>query len=260
MIGIFDSGVWWLNTLNLYKKYLPENNYIFLADNANFPFWEKTWEEIKEITFKWLNWLFDNWAEIVIIACNTAAAYSIRDWQFQHPNKKVLSVTIPAVEEIINITEQNDKIWIIATQATIRSGIFDDLFNKFCWEYTPNFEFIIEKEIVNLAESWIQNQQEIFKAVKKTLSKFDKKVKYLILWCTHYSLFYPQFKDFFWWKIIDPSFLSMIKFQEYLSNHPEIDKKIKKDSTTNLYCTWVYNKNLDQEDYAFPLNFNQINL
>ncbi len=260
MIWIFDSGVWGLNTLNLYKKYLPQHNYIFLADNKNFPFGEKKDKEIIDITFNWLNRLFDNWAKIVVVACNTAAAYSVRKWQELYPEKKVLSVTIPAVEEILNITTKEDKIWVIATQATIRSWIFNDLFNRFWGQYNPNFEFIIEKNLIELAESWIQNQQEIFKVIKQTISQFHSKIKYLILWCTHYSLYYSQFKDFFNWKIIDPSFLSMVKFQEYLEKHIEIDQTITKTWKVELYCTWEYNKKLNQEDYVFPLNFTKITL
>jgi glutamate racemase len=39
------------------------------------------------------------------LACNTAAAYSVRNRQTQYPHKKVLSITIPGIEKIL--TEEN---------------------------------------------------------------------------------------------------------------------------------------------------------
>jgi glutamate racemase len=48
-----------------------------------------------------LHRLFDNGAKIVILACNTAAAYSVRKWQTLYPEKKVLSITIPGIEEVL---------------------------------------------------------------------------------------------------------------------------------------------------------------
>jgi glutamate racemase len=38
---------------------------------------------------------------MVILACNTAAAYAVRSRQEQYPDKKVLSITIPGVEKIL---------------------------------------------------------------------------------------------------------------------------------------------------------------
>ena len=78
-----------------FQERYPQYNYIFLADNKNCPFGNKDGETIRKITFKGIKRLFNHGAKIVILACNTAAAYAVRSWQTEYPEKKVLSITIP---------------------------------------------------------------------------------------------------------------------------------------------------------------------
>jgi glutamate racemase len=64
----------------------------------------------------------------VIIACNTAAAYSIRVRQATYPELKTLSVTIPGIEALI---ENNVRSTLfLSTTATSESGILPDLAYK----------------------------------------------------------------------------------------------------------------------------------
>ena len=64
----------------------------------------------------------------MIVACNTASAYAIRPWQSQFPDKKALSVTIPGVERLVKSCHSN--IGVLATQATVMSGVYNELFTK----------------------------------------------------------------------------------------------------------------------------------
>jgi glutamate racemase len=66
-----------------------------------------------------------------VIACNTAAAYSIRKRQTLYPNKKTLSITIPGIEEVLSSENSNLSIGVMATQATIASEIYNDLYYRF---------------------------------------------------------------------------------------------------------------------------------
>jgi len=245
MIGFFDSGFWGLKTIKYFHDLYPYYDYIFLADNQNCPFWNKSWAEIESITFKSLNWLFDNWADIVIIACNTAAAYSIRKRQTLYPNKKTLSITVPGVEEIIETshsthTKNNSKsaFWILATQATVRSDIYIDLYSRFWWKWNPDFNFVMAPTLVEMVEAWVKDSAKIISTIQKYISQFPKNVSTLVLWCTHFSVYKQYFEDLFDWTVIDPSQYSAQKFWIYLKNHPEIHSKLWLNSTVFFYTTW----------------------
>jgi len=66
---------------------------------------------------------------LVVVACNTAAAYSIRRWQLLYPEKKALSVTIPGVEEMVQSNYRHFSVF--ATEATTSSGIYPFLYHRF---------------------------------------------------------------------------------------------------------------------------------
>lgn len=208
-----------------YEKY-PQYNYLFLADTKNCPYWAKSGKEIKELTYNWLNRLFNNWAKIVILACNTAAAYSIRSRQEEFPEKKVLSITIPGIEKILEKDRDKENIGILATQATILSNIYTDIFLKL-WGESPRFQWIIASDLVDIIEAGNQNEEEIQMIIDKYIAKFDN-IKHLILWCTHFPVLMKYFEKAFTGDIIDPSKEAANKFEEYLRKHQEIECTITK--------------------------------
>lgn len=238
MIGFFDSWFWWLQTMKYFYDLYPDYDYVFLADNKNCPFWEKNWDEIQKITFDALNWFFDNWAKLVIIACNTAAAYSIRKRQELYPQKKTLSITVPWVEEIINNWKDNWSIWVLATKATVMSDIYNDLYQRFWWKGSPGFNFVMAPKLVDMVESWVNNDSQVVSQINDYLLNFPNDVSTLILWCTHFSVYKKYFEKLFSWKIIDPSYYSAKKFADYLKRHSEIKKDLSKKWNINFFTTW----------------------
>jgi len=52
----------------------------------------------------------------VIIACNTAAAFAIKQRQANYPDKKALSITIPGMEKIQETQSNCKNITVLATE------------------------------------------------------------------------------------------------------------------------------------------------
>ncbi len=236
MIGIFDSWFGGLQTMKLFQQQYPQYDYLFLADSKNCPYGSKSGEEIKTLTYKGLHRLFDHGATIVILACNTAAAYSVRARQEEYPNKKVLSITIPGIEKILENNRNKRTIGILATQATILSNIYTDIFLKLGGE-SPRFQGIIASDLVDLIESWCEDNEYIEGCIDWYIKKFDN-IDHLILWCTHFPVLMPYFKKSFSWEIIDPSNEAAKKFGIYLGHHPEIKEKLTIWGTINYLTTW----------------------
>jgi glutamate racemase len=236
MIWIFDSGLWWLQSLTYFKKLLPKYDYIFLADNKNAPYWEKTPEEINEMTFTWLHRLFDQWAKIVILACNTASAYAIKQRQTQFPHKKVLSVSIPWIEAMIEWNYRS--IGILATDATAQSWIFERKFNELVQRPWTQINIIPASKLVPLIENWQIDSPLIDEIIKEYISFLPSNIDVLVLWCTHFPILQKKISDSIQVPMIDPAREAANKFIEYLKRHPEIETQISRWSTTKFYCTW----------------------
>lgn len=237
MIGFFDSGFGGLQTMKDFQERYPQYNYMFLADSKNCPFGAKDGETIKQLTFDGIQRLFDHGAKIVILACNTAAAYAVRSRQTQYPEKKVLSITIPGVEKILTEEHNERKIGILATQATILSNIYTDLFHKFGGKNNPDFQFIMAPKLVELVESGETNEEEIEFIVQEHINKFHN-IDTLILGCTHFPILIEHIKKFFTGDIIDPSKEAAIQFGNYLERHLEIKDQLTSGGQTTYYTTW----------------------
>jgi len=235
MLWIFDSGFGGYKTLKYLKNKFPDFDYIFYADNKNVPYGNKSPEEIEKLTFDGLNYLFDNGAKLVILACNTASAYAIRKWQTLYPEKKVLSITIPGVEKIIEKWYQ--KVAILATLATVNSDIYSKKYKELTWKEI-DFIQIPAPDIVKIIENQIDDGEIIQNIIKSYLDQIDEQVDALVLWCTHFPIYKKYFQKFFSKDIIDPSYESVEKLVEYFRKHSDIYKSISKNWKTKIIQTW----------------------
>ena len=72
-IGVFDSGIGGLTVLNKLREILPNENYIYLGDNENAPYGNKSLKELKRLVFSSLDYLVRLNVKALVIACNTVS-------------------------------------------------------------------------------------------------------------------------------------------------------------------------------------------
>ena len=117
-IGIFDSGIGGLTVLKELEERLPNENFIYFGDTLNFPYGEKTKEEIIQFSIKNVNYLIEQDVKAIIIACGTATSQSLdvlKD-KFDIP---IIGIIEPTVNYVKSLGLK--KIGVIATTGTIRS-------------------------------------------------------------------------------------------------------------------------------------------
>ena len=76
-IGVFDSGVGGLTVLHECLVSLPEEDYLYLGDDARFPYGAKSLEELRECSARNTGFLLERGAKLIVIACNSAATAGI---------------------------------------------------------------------------------------------------------------------------------------------------------------------------------------
>lgn len=183
-IGIFDSGVGGLTVYSQIKKYLPNENYIYIGDTSRFPYGNKSRENILEIATQIVNYLLSRNVKLIVIACGTVTSQALEQL------KKIYKIPIIGIiEPTVNTIKTAKSVGIIATEGTIKSNAWE----KAIHGINPQIK-VMEKATPLLApmaeEGWTNNQ--IAKLVIKEYMKDLKNVDKLILGCTHYVLF----KDF----------------------------------------------------------------
>ncbi|MBI2047507.1 MAG: glutamate racemase [Parcubacteria group bacterium] len=241
-IGIFDSGFGGLHVLRSIIKTLPQYNYIYLGDTARMPYGVRPQNEIHEFAKQAIDFLFKNGCELVVFACYTASSGALRKIQqrylsIQYPNKNVLGVLVPTIEEAVVVTK-NKRIAVLATESTVSSGAFTRelikldpivrVFEKACPLLVP---------IVERGEHNLKTTELILKTYLKPL--ISKKIDTLILGCTHYGILKRHIKKITGnsVRVINSADVVPEKLALYLNNHPEIDNALGKQKSTRFYST-----------------------
>ncbi|MFL2571348.1 MAG: glutamate racemase, partial [Parvicellaceae bacterium] len=108
-IGVFDSGYGGLTILESLRNKLPENDFIYLGDNARTPYGSRSFDVVYKYTLEAVKFLFNQGCPLVILACNTASAKALRsiqqnDLALLAPENRILGVLRPTTEEIGNFT------------------------------------------------------------------------------------------------------------------------------------------------------------
>ena len=237
-IGIFDSGLGGLIIAKAIRKAMPEYDYVYLGDTKRVPYGNRSHQAVYEFTKEGIDYLFrkENCA-IVIIACNTASARALREIQQKYlprnfPDKKVLGVLIPTAEESAKFR----RVGVLGTLGTISSDAFPIEIKKINRK-TEVFQNSAPM-LVPLAEEGekILAKQFIVKYLKPLLVK---KPEAIVLGCTHYPIFKNEFKKLLpkSVKLISQDEIVPKKLKNYLSRHPEMEKKLAKNGKAKILVT-----------------------
>ena len=183
-IGIFDSGIGGISILEKLKQLLPNENFIYLADNQNCPYGSKSKKEIISLSKKNCEKLIELNCKIIIIACNTSTTNSIKKL------REIIAIPIigvePGLKPAIHYTKTKN-IGILATKKTLGSELFFETLNQNRIDGIHIHEQI-GYELVNLIEEGSHSKQNLYKILEKYLvPMINKKIDCLLLGCTHYN-------------------------------------------------------------------------
>jgi glutamate racemase len=239
-IGFFDSGLGGLVVMNAVRNLLPQYDYVFFGDTANLPFGDKTEEEIFEITRDGVERLFEEDCILVIVACNTASAESLRllqdEWlEENYPGRKLLGVIVPMVEEVMECGAK--KTVLIATTRTVASRKYEQIFEDF--DDAPQLVSIATPNLAQLIEAG--NIEEAFYEVKDIVNEALKAgADSLILGCTHYALLRPLLQEQYQAEpimIFSPDQIIPKKVLRYLQRHNEITDELSEQGTVEMFLS-----------------------
>ncbi len=238
-IGFFDSGLGGLIVLKAVARALPQYEYEFYGDTANLPYGDKTEEQIYELTKQGITHLFNRDCLLVIVACNTASAETLRKLQDgfireSYPDRRVLGVIIPTVETVVEEGLKNTLL--IATKRTVDSGKYEREFEKL--SNRPALYSIATPALVPLIE--LGEREAALTEAKNVIDTRAGEIDSVILGCTHYCLLKEELRKYFEpknTKIISQDEIIPEKLSLYLHNHPEIEERLERGEKRNIFLT-----------------------
>ena len=182
MIGIFDSGVGGLSVFREIRKVLPEQSYIYYADNAHCPYGEKSREYIIDRAREITRFMLERGCEIIVVACNTATAAAISTLRAEFPVKFIGME--PAIKPAAQAT-QTGVVGVLATAGTLKATKYIDTREK--WAQDVTIAEHIGQGFVELVEKGILDGPEAESTVKTSLTPLlEAGADMIVLGCTHY--------------------------------------------------------------------------
>ncbi len=182
-IGVFDSGVGGLSVLIELKKLLPNENFVFLADQFYVPYGEKTKDELVNLAYKITDYFIEKHnVKAMVVACNTSTCSSIAEVRAKY-SLPVIG-TVPAIKPAAEQTKTK-KVGIISTPSTSQSQVLGGLIKDHC----AGVEVINTgcKNLENVVEKGELEGKEVEDLLKKYLEEVkNSNADCLVLGCTHY--------------------------------------------------------------------------
>lgn len=192
-IGVFDSGIGGLTVLKELEERLPNENFIYYGDTLNFPYGEKSKEDIVKFSRYNIQYLIKQNVKMIIIACGTATSQSLEEMK-QEFDIPIIGIIDPTVNYVKR--KEIKKVGVIATTGTIRSGSWE----KKLKEKIADIQVISKAcpMLASIAEEGKCKSEESLKAVHEYMQIFkDNFVDMIILGCTHYPIYEEIIKNEF---------------------------------------------------------------
>ncbi len=183
--AFLDSGSGGLPYLAQLRLHDPSVSCVYLADTLNFPYGEKTRDEVIEYTSAAVARLLERFRpEVVIVACNTMSVAALGTLRERFPIPFV--GTVPAIKVAASVSK-NRKIGLLATDRTVCDPYTDDLVARFA----PDCEItrIGDSALVSRIELELVSgtREARLAAVRPSIERFRKAgVDTIVLACTHF--------------------------------------------------------------------------
>jgi len=190
-IGMFDSGIGGTSIWKEIHELLPNENTIYLADNKNAPYGEKSESEILALSTKNTEFLLEKNCKLIVVACNTATTNAIADL------RKNFDVPFIGIEPAIKpaaLKSESKVVGVLATKGTLASSLFHSTS-----ENHASGIRIIEREgtgLVRLIESG-KAESEVSKELLAIYlaPMLESGIDHLVLGCTHYPYLIPVIRQ-----------------------------------------------------------------
>lgn len=232
-IGVLDSGLGGLTVVKEVLRQLPNENVVFIGDEARMPYGVKTHEQIISYTREMVQYLISQNVKLIIYGCNTATANALTTLR-QEFTIPMIGVIQPGSVEASKLTK-TDHIGIIGTESTINSKSYNNTIKAI--DPKINVLGVAAQKFVAIVEADKANSKEAIENIHETLKPFkDTNYDTLILGCTHFPMLKDQINDYLpTTTLVDPAVSTVTVAKSYLTKNDLLSDD--KHRTIKLYAT-----------------------
>ena len=185
-VAFLDSGTGGIPYMLHLQKKCPDVRCVYLGDTANFPYGEKTREQITDCAAAASRLLIERFSpDAIVVACNTISVTALSELRKMFPSVPFVG-TVPAIKLAAAVSPKK-RIGLLATRQTVENAYTDRLVTEFASDCyiarrgDPDLIDFVEKKL------FTATQEERAKAVAPAIEFFRQhEVDTIILGCTHF--------------------------------------------------------------------------
>lgn len=237
-IGIFDSGIGGLSVALEIAQYLPQERILYYADTAHVPYGSRQDDEIRELTAQAIEWLYRQGCKVVVVACNTASAFSLDYLRDYYGENLPIIGLVPALKPAV-LQSKNKVVAVLATPATFRGRLIKEVMQKFA---IPAGVKVLPVTCLDLVP-FVENGQQMSPACLGVLQQIlqpvvDQGADFLVLGCTHYPFLKSAIQSIFGQQLtlIDSGFAVARQTARILIKNSLLFEQEGKDHITRIKC------------------------
>jgi len=184
-VAVFDSGIGSLSIIRELKREVPNEDLLYFADRAHFPYGTKSHPQLREIILNNINYLRRYKPKIIVVASNTPSVQVLDEVKRMITDIPIIGVR-PPLKEAAKMTKKKH-IGIMATEGTIRSKELEIQIRREVPQHILVSKFNASP-IIELIEQGVHldNERRTFDAVSRVLGDdVDKKIDVITLSSTH---------------------------------------------------------------------------
>jgi glutamate racemase len=210
-ILVFDSGLGGLTVLREIVAARPEAHYVYVADDAFFPYGHHSEEQIIARVVPLIGELIDRHTpDLIVIACNTASTLVM---SYLRSTYKIPFVgTVPAIKPAC-AQSRTRRVSVLGTRGTVQREYTRGLIRDFA--QGCEVTLIGSPELASLAESALNGNEVSDRDILAELAPCfvgageddTSRTDTIVLACTHYPLLLDRFVKLAPWAVdwIDPA-------------------------------------------------------
>lgn len=191
-IGIFDSGVGGISVLHAIRGQMPDEAVIYFGDQGHIPYGPRPMGQIRDFSEAITSFLLKQGAKIIVVACNTASAASLKYLREKFPDVQFVGME-PAVKPAAEHTHTG-KVGVLATPATFQGALYASVVERFA-----NGVEVLQNTCNGLVQQIEQgnlNGNETRRILEDALlPMLEKNIDTVVLGCTHYPFVIPLIQE-----------------------------------------------------------------
>jgi len=206
-ILVFDSGLGGLTVFREIVKLRPGARYVYVADDAYFPYGQHTEEEVVARVVPLVGDLIaEHTPDLAVIACNTASTLVMT--RLREAYRVPFVGTVPAIKPAC-ASSKTKRVSVLGTKGTVKREYTRKLIADFA--QGCDVTLVGAENLASLAEAALRGERVSDEAIAAEIAPCflngDARTDTVVLACTHYPLLIDQMIALAPWGVdwIDPA-------------------------------------------------------